>query len=90
MTPHQGQGGTQAIEDAEGFRLFLGPKATTSHVPAILEDFDSVRRPRASQIQNNTRMAAARKSAEDIYRFEQFNWNYPGIMVALNPAQGSN
>jgi len=52
MTPHQGQGSTQAVEDAEGFRLFLQPGVTRDDVPNILKDFDSVRRPRASTIQN--------------------------------------
>lgn len=80
MTPHQGQGGTQAVEDAEGFRLFLGPHATPENVPLILVKFDSIRRPRASQIQRNTRNAAARKSAEDVMRFEKVNWTYPGVL----------
>lgn len=80
MTPHQGQGATQAIEDAEGFRLFLGPHVTPDAVPSILNDFDGIRRPRASEIQENTRNAAARKSANDISRFEKVNWVYPGVM----------
>jgi salicylate hydroxylase len=43
----------------------------------------SVRRPRASQIQNHTRKSVLRKSAEDIARFERYNWTYPGIHKAL-------
>lgn len=83
MTPHQGQGGTQAVEDAEGFRLFLQNGITSEHVPELLKDFDSVRRPRASQIQNNTRKAKNKRTAEEVYMFEKMNWTYGGIMEEL-------
>ena len=83
MTPHQGQGGTQAVEDAEGFVLFDGPDVTRDSVSSILGDFDKVPRKRASQIQNNTRQAHERKSAEDIYKHTQYNWTYPGIRECL-------
>lgn len=80
---NRGQGGTQAVEDAEGLRLFLKPGITREDVPEILRDFDSVRRPRASQIQDNTRKAVERRTAEDVYRFEKYNWTYPGIVEGL-------
>ncbi|CVK96704.1 related to salicylate 1-monooxygenase [Fusarium mangiferae] len=83
MTPHQGQGGTQAVEDAEGFRLFLQNDVTSEHVTELLKDFDSVRRPRASQIQNNTRKAKNKRTAEEVYMFEKINWTYGGIMKKL-------
>ncbi|OJJ71732.1 hypothetical protein ASPBRDRAFT_125517 [Aspergillus brasiliensis CBS 101740] len=83
MTPHQGQGGTQAVEDAEGFRLFLGSDVKPEYVPEILRDFDRVRRPRASQIQLNTRMAAEKRSAEEVYSFARYNWTYPGVKEGL-------
>lgn len=83
MTPHQGQGGTQAIEDAEAFRLFLRPGVSRETVHGILKDLDRVRRPRAAQIQNNTRKAAHKRTAEDMFKFEQFNWVYPGVVEAL-------
>lgn len=83
MTPHQGQGGTQAVEDAEGFRLFLKPRVSPDDVPQILKDFDSVRRPRASVIQNNTRQAVDKRTAEEVYMYEKENWTYPGIEKAL-------
>ncbi|KAL3495040.1 hypothetical protein BJX62DRAFT_246391 [Aspergillus germanicus] len=83
MTPHQGQGGTQAVEDAEGFRLFLGAHVNRDNVPDILRDFDRVRRPRASQIQNNTRKAAKKRTAEEVYSFAKYNWTYPGIREGL-------
>lgn len=87
MTPHQGQGGTQAIEDAEGFELFNRPGVTAADVPRILKEFDSVRRPRASQIQDNTRQSVAKKSAEEVLRFERYNWTYPGVIEGLRRVQ---
>jgi len=83
MTPHQGQGSTQAVEDAEGFRLFLQPGVTRDDVPNILKDFDSVRRPRASTIQNNTRKVVDKRTAEEVTQFEKINWTYPGITEGL-------
>lgn len=83
MTPHQGQGGTQAVEDAEGFRLFLQPNIAREDVPAVLRNFDMVRRPRASTIQNNTRKAVDKRTAEEVYQFEKVNWTYPGILEGL-------
>ncbi|RKK25953.1 hypothetical protein BFJ66_g9062 [Fusarium oxysporum f. sp. cepae] len=87
MTPHQGQGGTQAVEDAEGFRLFLQQGIASEHVPELLQDFDSVRRPRASQIQNNTRKAKNKRTAEEVYMFEKINWTYGGILEELKAAK---
>lgn len=79
MTPHQGQGGTQAVEDADGFRLLLAPNVTREAVPELLRDWDSVRRPRASQIQDHTRKSVFRKSPEELNQHEKYNWPYPGI-----------
>lgn len=83
MTPHQGQGGTQAVEDAEGFRLFLQTGINRTSVCEVLKDFDGVRRPRASQIQNNTRKSHDKRSAEEVYMFEKINWTYPGVIESL-------
>lgn len=84
MTPHQGQGGAQAVEDAEGFVLFNGAGTDRESVPRILQDFDRVRRPRASRIQNHTREAHERKSPEAMYKDTKYNWTYPGIHECLN------
>ncbi|EMC95502.1 hypothetical protein BAUCODRAFT_25510 [Baudoinia panamericana UAMH 10762] len=81
MTPHQGQGGTQAVEDAAAFQLFA--HATRATVPTILKDFDRVRRTRASQIQNNTREAHERKTPERLWKHSLYNWTYPGINECL-------
>ncbi|RAH66840.1 FAD/NAD(P)-binding domain-containing protein [Aspergillus aculeatinus CBS 121060] len=83
MTPHQGQGGTQAIEDAEAFRLFLGEHVTAEAVPALLRDLDRVRRPRASRIQVNNVQARGRTSAQEVHRFRRFNWTYPGVLAEV-------
>ncbi|KAJ6022817.1 hypothetical protein N7460_013212 [Penicillium canescens] len=83
MTPHQGQGGTQAVEDAEGLRLFTEINFPSDDVAHILQDFDRVRRPRVAQIQNNTRKSIERRSAEEIYSFAKYNWTYPGIKECL-------
>lgn len=83
MTPHQGQGGTQAVEDAEAFRLFLMGNITSADVPSILKNFDSVWRPRASQIQDNTRKAAEQRTPKEIYSFAKYNWTYPGVIEGL-------
>ncbi|KAL7758410.1 hypothetical protein ACKLNR_010837 [Fusarium oxysporum f. sp. zingiberi] len=90
MTPHQGQGGTQAVEDAEAFRLFLQPDVSSEDVPRLLRDLDSVRRPRASQIQNNTRKAKNKRTAEEVYMFEKVNWTYPGIFEGLKAVKASS
>ncbi|PWY86527.1 FAD/NAD(P)-binding domain-containing protein [Aspergillus sclerotioniger CBS 115572] len=87
MTPHQGQGGSQAIEDAEGFRLFLGNHVSKENVPSILKDFDAVRRPRASLIQRNTLLATARFSVEEIYQFRRVNFTYGGIWDGVRGLQ---
>ncbi|PYH95894.1 FAD binding domain protein [Aspergillus ellipticus CBS 707.79] len=83
MTPHQGQGGNQAIEDGEGFRLFLGDHVTRDNVPSLLVDFDRVRRPRASRIQRNTSQTMGRYSEKEVHQFRRLNWTYPGIWEGL-------
>ncbi|RBR14193.1 hypothetical protein FVER53590_07698 [Fusarium verticillioides] len=87
MTPHQGQGRTQAVEDTEGFRLFLQKCVTSEHVPELPKDFDTVRRPRASQIQDNTRKAKNKRTAEGVYMLEKINWTYGGIMEELKAVE---
>ncbi|KAL4861433.1 hypothetical protein BDV12DRAFT_191078 [Aspergillus spectabilis] len=83
MTPHQGQGGAQAVEDAEGFVLFNKDGVSRETVTLILKDFDRVRRPRASQVQGNTRDAHDRKRPEKMYEHSMYNWVYHGIQKSL-------
>ena len=91
MTPHQGQGATQGIEDAEAFRLFLSRytlrPVTRGGVSDILKDIDSVRRPRASQIQTHTRQIGKGFTTGDVFRYDRFNWRYPGIVEGVRRVQ---
>ncbi|OJJ43050.1 hypothetical protein ASPZODRAFT_154795 [Penicilliopsis zonata CBS 506.65] len=83
MTPHQAQGGTQAMEDAEAFRLFNQEGVSRDSVPSILKDFDRVRRPRASMIQNTSRQSLDRRTAGSVYKNVLYNWVYPGVFECL-------
>jgi salicylate hydroxylase len=84
MTPRQGQGGNQAIEDAEGFVLFNSPGVTRTSLPDMLKDFDRGRRQRASKIQNHTREVHDRKSPEVIFKDQMYNSTYDGIRKCLS------
>jgi salicylate hydroxylase len=83
MTPHQGQGGNQAIEDAEGFFLFKGHHIDRASVKSILRDFDRVRRERASTIQMHTRDQHGRKDPSKMWKYTQYNFTYPGVRECL-------
>jgi len=82
MTPFQGQGANQAIEDAEGLRLLLQDGIDRSQVAARLQLWESVRRPRASQVQLNSRWAIGLTPQKQSERMH-FNWSYDGIFAAL-------
>ncbi|KAF4869658.1 FAD-dependent monooxygenase OpS4 [Colletotrichum siamense] len=60
-------------------RLFLRPGLTSNDLAGVLKTWDSVRRPRASQVQLNSRVAAAKVSPEVILQRMRFNWTYDGI-----------
>ncbi|KAF6832231.1 hypothetical protein CPLU01_06330 [Colletotrichum plurivorum] len=79
MVPYQGQGANQALEDAEALRLFLGPDVSKGSVGSVLKRWDGLRRPRASQVQTNSRIAAAKVSPEVIMKRMKFNWDYDGV-----------
>lgn len=79
MVPYQGQGANQALEDAEALRLFLRPGLTSNDLAGALKTWDSARRPRASQVELNSRVAAAKVSPEVILQRMRFNWTYDGI-----------
>ncbi|KAF4822328.1 Salicylate hydroxylase [Colletotrichum tropicale] len=55
MVPYQGQGANQALEDADGLCDLVADVDDSSHIPEILRLWDSVRRPRASAIQEQSR-----------------------------------
>ncbi|KAF6799552.1 hypothetical protein CSOJ01_12440, partial [Colletotrichum sojae] len=82
MVPYQGQGANQALEDAEALRLFLKPNVSKDSVRSVLKRWDELRRPRASQVQTNSRIAAAKVSPEVIMKRMKFNWDYDGVGAA--------
>ncbi|KXH41324.1 hypothetical protein CSAL01_02804 [Colletotrichum salicis] len=85
MTPFQGQGATQAIEDAEGLRLLLHDGVNADNPESIvlaLRMWDSVRRPRASQVQQNSRHVTEMSAQAQLDRM-RLNWTYNGIHAAL-------
>lgn len=71
------------MEDAEGLSLFNKSNVSRSDVASILADFDSVRRPRASQIQNHTRQAHDRRDPETVWKNQLYNNTYGGIEKCL-------
>jgi salicylate hydroxylase len=83
MTPHQGQGASQAIEDGEGMSLFIDRDVTREGVPNVLRVFDKVRRVRASKIQAITRNVHENKTPEAMWKNQQYNMTYHGIRAAL-------
>ena len=82
MVPYQGQGTNQALEDAEGLKLLHQPGVTSAQVPNILKKWNAIRRPRASQVQLNSRIAAGKVSPETLVDRMKFNWTYDGILAA--------
>ncbi|KAK1598865.1 uncharacterized protein LY79DRAFT_699633 [Colletotrichum navitas] len=82
MTPFQDQAATQAIEDAEGLRLLLHERIDTDNVGRALRTWDSVRRPRASQVQRNSRHVTDMSAQAQLDRM-RLNWTYRGIHTAL-------
>jgi salicylate hydroxylase len=77
MTPLQGQGANQAIEDGESFRLLKGVKS--KDVPKALKHIDSLRRPRATQVLEDTRGMAREVSWEERMAKYDFLFGYNGI-----------
>ncbi|XXG96190.1 hypothetical protein Hte_002471 [Hypoxylon texense] len=83
MTPLQGQGANAGIEDAEAFRLLMQPGVTRKDIPSILKRIESVRKPRATAVLNNTRKTSRGISGEERYRVMDENCTYDGIIKAL-------
>jgi salicylate hydroxylase len=55
MLPHQGAGAGQGLEDAYFFaRLLSDPALTRAQLPALLEAYDAIRRPRACRVQRTS------------------------------------
>jgi salicylate hydroxylase len=68
MVPYQAQGVNQTLEDVEGLNVLFANTSDRNRVPGILQIWDSIRRPRASEIQTGSRASQAKiatKSAGD-------------------------
>ena len=81
MPPLQGQGANQAGEDGESFRLLEGV-VEPRDVPKVLKRIHSLRRPRATQVQEDTRNMAGEVSWEDRMAKYDFLYSYNGIREA--------
>lgn len=65
MVPYQGQGANQALEDVEGLDTLLANVLDCGRIPGLLQVWDSVRRPRASQIQRDSRTSQTKIATKD-------------------------
>ena len=83
MTPHQGQGASQALEDGEALSLFIDQPVNRDTVTNVIHDIDRVRRIRASKIQAITRSVHEKKSPEMMWKNQQYNFTYNGIKDCL-------
>lgn len=90
MLPHLGQGGSQAIEDAEALAYILGPETTNASVEEALERVFRLRHHRSTIAQERSRLQALgpRKIAAetgmntelglDTYGFTKYLYDYFG------------
>ncbi|KAI3399040.1 hypothetical protein diail_7840 [Diaporthe ilicicola] len=89
MVPYQGQGASQAFEDAEGLDALFADVAERDEIPGLLRMWDSVRRPRASEIQRGSRSSqekiASKETSEAILSVRP----YTSMKEALALLQGN-
>ncbi|POY74198.1 hypothetical protein BMF94_2772 [Rhodotorula taiwanensis] len=82
MLPHQGQGGGQAIEDAEALGVVFPPSTPSSAVPERLELAQKLRYERATRIQSYSReKALGPKPGEKVVNAQEhahYNFGYAG------------
>ena len=71
MTPHQGQEGTQVVEDTEGFELWFQGSGKI----LIWSGGQGLARYKTTRGKHNT--------VEDMHMFEKYNWTYPGIIEGV-------
>ncbi|KAI1121203.1 FAD binding domain protein [Nemania abortiva] len=65
VVPYQGQGANQALEDVEGLDMLLADAVTRGDVHRRLQVWDSIRRPRASEIQRGSRVSQSKISTRE-------------------------
>ncbi|KAJ7227879.1 salicylate hydroxylase [Mycena haematopus] len=94
MTPHQGSGAGQAIEDACILATVLGHRRTTrENLPRALRIFDEIRRPATTNVVEGSRMNGRYFSFEmegvDFDRYTAWNSSVDGsIQEALRMLEG--
>ncbi|KAM0793765.1 hypothetical protein ACM66B_001183 [Microbotryomycetes sp. NB124-2] len=85
MLPHQGQGGGQAVEDAEALGALLKGVTNSSQVPQVLEQVQKVRYQRATNIQGFSRQKALGAREGETFtlnaqEFVPYNFGYNGAV----------
>lgn len=80
MTPNQGQGANQSLEDAEAFRLLDG-SVGKDEVQEVLGRIDAIRRPRANKVLTDTRSMGAGLEARMANM--DFNCGYEGVLSVV-------
>ncbi|KAH9216872.1 hypothetical protein DL95DRAFT_522348 [Leptodontidium sp. 2 PMI_412] len=83
MTPTQSQGANQAIEDAEGLELLNNDAVDRDSLNAVLQQWERVRRPRASIVQDLSSGVLSSHDITTVYKHAPFYWSYPGIVKSL-------
>jgi salicylate hydroxylase len=83
MTPLQGQGANQAIEDAEGLLLLNEGDVSRDGVHAVLKQWERVRLPRASKVQKISLDAVDNMNGSNAYVYGKHYFMYPGIREGL-------
>jgi salicylate hydroxylase len=87
LTPMHGQGANLAVEDADAFRLF-GEGVSAADVPAVLAKIDSVRRPRATRVLENTRYTqGGNPDQAESFRRMWDSMTYGGIFEELEKVE---
>ncbi|KAJ5186703.1 hypothetical protein N7449_011467 [Penicillium cf. viridicatum] len=65
MVPYQGQGANQCLEDVEGLHTILENLSNGDLIPDQLRIWDSIRRPRASAVQQSARVSQSKISTKE-------------------------
>lgn len=65
VVPYQGQGANQALEDVDGLDVILGDVFDRDDMYRRLQVWDSIRRPRASEIQLGSRVSQSKISTKE-------------------------
>lgn len=89
MVPYQGQGANQAFEDAEGLNVLFADVTERDQIPGRLRIWDSIRRPRASEIQGSSRSSQAKIASKEASTALSTIRPYTNMKEALALRQGS-